>query len=492
VGAVAVGALVGLLLFSAAAALPLRAAQRFDREAWIADYQQLKLELERSYSHLAWLGSPEGGVDLPSLDRETSRALHRASSDDEARAIVLRFVSGFRDGHFRQTAAPAPTASDPAPPAPADFADAGTACAAFGYAPRTAVSFSAPFESLAGFTLESDGLSEAFRSGLLDAGRVRIGLVRIPRFRPQEYPTLCRRAWEDLRARGESASSDAIADAVDGIWLQALAERLERLRGEGAAVVIVDIGGNGGGNDLGDWAARLFRRSPVRSAPLLVAAGPAGVAYLDEQITSLRSAASDSADLPAATLAALSHAVEDFERRKQIALQAPCDMSWVWRERRPWGSSPCTRLVEAGFASGELAFLEAGAVDPRAAGALYWASAADSLRGTWDGPVYVLTDGGTGSAAEMFAALMRDSGVARIVGAQTYGEGCGFMSSNPPIVLAHSGLAFAVPNCVRLRADRSDEVAGVTPDLDAAPRPGEGARARAARIIDMIVVDLSR
>jgi len=35
----------------------------FSREEWLADYSYLKLQLEREYSHLAWFGSPQGGVD---------------------------------------------------------------------------------------------------------------------------------------------------------------------------------------------------------------------------------------------------------------------------------------------------------------------------------------------------------------------------------------------------------------------------------------------
>ncbi|HEY1097511.1 MAG TPA: hypothetical protein VGF99_01230, partial [Myxococcota bacterium] len=57
---------------------PATRAAAFDRASWKADYAALKTSLERDYAHLAWFASPEGGVDLPALDRRTSAALQAA------------------------------------------------------------------------------------------------------------------------------------------------------------------------------------------------------------------------------------------------------------------------------------------------------------------------------------------------------------------------------------------------------------------------------
>jgi C-terminal processing protease CtpA/Prc len=165
-------------------------------------------------------------------------------------------------------------------------------------------------------------------------------------------------------------------------------------------------------------------------------------------------------------------------------------MSWVWSERRPWNGSRCRRLLDAGFASGALDYVEPGSIDARAVRALYWPAVADATRGAWSGPTYVLTDPNTGSAAEMFTALMRDRGIARTIGARTFGLGCGFMDEAEPFVLPHLGLAFRIPNCVRLRGDGTDEVAGVEPDLPIPPLPGESPRARAARALRVLEDDL--
>jgi hypothetical protein len=482
-----------LLVMLATRAVAADAASRpaFDRKAWHEDYSALKRELEHSYSHLAWAASPASGVDLPALDRRTRHALDDARSDADATAALVSFVAAFHDGHFAPTVTPA--SADPAaePSQRAADKDAVSACAAFGYSPATRIGFSLPFESLDGFKLESDGISRAFRSGTIAMGERRLGLVRIPRFRPAEYPSLCVAAWSQLQADGAAPTAATIQDVIDTAWLRELAGRLKAVRAEHVDAVLVDVGGNGGGNDLGDWAARLFTSHEVHSARLLMHTGPLGAKYMDEQLQALNDAlAAHPGD--AKTEAALRPALQAFERRKHESLQPSCDLSWVWREQRSFAPAKCSGLIDAGFASGAVDYLAPGGLADDAAAALYWASAADPMRGAWDGPVYLLTDAGTASAAEMFAARMRDSGIAKTVGVRTLGLGCGSMLESAPLTLPHSHLSFRIPNCVRLRADGSDEVAGIAPDLPLLPTSNESPRARAARALAVIDQDLRR
>lgn len=469
----------------------LQSPQGYDAAAWNNDYAALKRELERNYSHLAWFGSPQSGVNLPQLDSMTRRALREATTDMQAADAIRRFVAGFRDGHFAPAAVsprPAAAVETRAEPSVVNTATtASGACAAFGYAPVTRVAFSMPFESLPGFELLTDGLRESFRSGVLRVDNTRIGIVRIPRFRAIEYVSVCERAWHALAARGTTPTRDLVAAMTDDEWLRTLARRLIALRRAGATIVLVDVGGNGGGNDLGDWAVRLFTREPVHSAPLLMSASPVAVPLFDEEIGDLTAAA---AALPASRTISherITRALDGVTRRKAAVHSASCDMTWVWNEQRTWNTSSCNRLIDAGFFSGPLSFLERRVVDTTAARALYWASRADPYRGAWSGPVYVLTNQATGSAAEGFTALMKDRGIATTIGTRTAGDGCGFMDASAPFVLTHSQLAFAIPNCVRLRADSSDEVAGVTPDVEIRAADGESARATAWRAIAAIV-----
>jgi hypothetical protein len=347
-----------------------------------------------------------------------------------------------------------------------------------------------PFESLMGFELVADGLTDPFRAGVIEQDGRRIGIVRIPRFRPAEFPSVCERAFSSLRGRGIEPTRAAILVVIDLEWLRTLAARLTQLQTRNITALLIDVGGNGGGNDLGDWAVRLFTRAPVHSAPLLLSAGRVAIPYFDEQLTDLERALKANGNLPEATRSALQRAISEFNQRKQEASRAPCDMSWVWSEQRKWGSSPCTRLIASGFASGALDYAAPGSLDVRAARALYWPAVADSLRGAWNGSTYVLTDANTGSAAEMFTALIRDRGFAKTIGTRTFGLGCGFVDLDQPFVLPNSGRAFRIPNCVRLRTDGTDEVAGIVPDLPLKPIPGESARSLAARALRTLASDL--
>jgi C-terminal processing protease CtpA/Prc len=119
-----------------------------------------------------------------------------------------------------------------------------------------------------------------------------------------------------------------------------------------------------------------------------------------------------------------------------------------------------------------------------------WPLIARPLWGAWTGPMYVLTDDRTYSAAEMFVAVLKNNGAARTIGQRTGGDGCGFMGTPPPVELPHSRMRFRLPNCVRIRADGTDEVAGVNADIPATPIDGENARARAMRVLVRLIADL--
>jgi hypothetical protein len=455
----------------------------FSRSAWQEDYAALKAAMEEGYANLAWFGSPQGGVDLPDLDRRTSAAIAAASSDEEARLALKNFVASFHDGHLSELpflAGPG-TAPPVEPPRPElEGEEAARACAALGYADRSQVAFSLPFESLPGFVLEADGSATAFRAGRVRAGDRRIGIVRLKNFSRQQYPSECLRAWPgaDPATRRDP---DAFEKRVTRFWFDSLSAQLRRFRREGLDAVLVDVGTNSGGDESGDWAARLFTARPIRSAKLLMAAAPAAEAYVDEQVAALRKGASPE------TIAAAAW----FEGRRAVVKARHCDMSWAWTERRTWGPAACTRLLDMGWASGARDYLPPWAASRKDAERLYWPAAAEPWRGSWTGRVYVLTNAASYSAAEMFVAVIRDNGVARTVGTRTGGDGCGFMADTAPTILPHSRLRYRMPNCIRQRRDGSNEVAGIEPDIPVAAVEGESARARAARLLKALAMDLA-
>lgn len=472
------------------------AAAAFDPAPWRQDYAQLKQALEREYANLAWFASPQGGVDLPALDRATVRALDGAENDAQAERALRDFVAGFGDGHFSFVPSLQPPAAEPVaapPPADARRLDPAAGCAALGYDGGDArVPFSLPFESLPGFRLLDDGIAGPFRSGLMvTAQGTRIGVVRLKEFSRESYPALCVAAWADpevVRAGDAQAWRSRLRARIDDDWYGALEAQLKRLAALGARALIVDVGRNGGGDDSGDIATRLFTRKPLHSSPLLVSQSPTAAGYLDEQLDNLAQARGFGPDAQA--IQVLDQQTERLRAARTDAREGRCDLSWVWRERRDWNGAHCRRLVEAGSAGGPLDNLPAGAYgNARVAKRLHWPIQMDDHWGAWDGPLYVLTDARTFSAAEMFAATLRNNGVARTLGQRTGGDGCGFMLSVEPLTLQRSRLRLRMPNCVRLRSDGSDEVAGIAPDLPLPPREGENARARAQRAIAAVVAD---
>lgn len=475
-----------MLSLIALTAAVVAAPPAFDRKAWLDDFKYLERYLEAHYSHLEWFASPEGGVDLPALHRRTLEALGAAKSDAEASFALSAFVEAFHDGHLlKRPYSPPPDAGTPQvaePEKPTRFPDGKTACAALGYILSSRVQFSLPFESLAGFTLTHDGLSDAFRAGIIERGGVRIGIVRIQKFRSTDFAALCVEGWRD-----GGVPLDELKRGMDPLFLEVLARRLTEFKAAKVNAVLVDVGGNGGGNDLGDWAVRAFTDRPIQSAPLLVMSGDAGLPYLEEQVRGLSKVLSgDDGGLRATTREVVQRELSSFEARKALASKPPCARDWVWKERKPWRTASCSHLIEAGWFSGPLGYVDAGVYERPAAETLYWATAADAVRGTWQGKSFVLVDSGTASSAEAFTTTMRDRDVARVIGARTFGAGCGFMNDVPPVVLPHSKLSWSVPNCVRLRADGADDVAGVTPDFPLTALPGESPRARAERALRLI------
>ncbi|WP_420137093.1 S41 family peptidase [Sphingomonas sp.] len=467
------------------------AAASFDRTAWQQDYGQLKGELVSRYANLAWKASGAGGIDLPALDRRTSAALASASNDTEAGDAIRAFIAAFHDGHLSEVPYLASATAPPVEPAKAalDPAQPVAGCAALGFASTGPVAFSLPLESLPGFKLISDGLSGTFRSGLVTRSGVTMGVLRIQNFRARVFPAACLHAWADLRRTGRTITAAGVRDATRLRWFKDLTAAIETLRQAGATALVIDIGNNSGGDDSGDWTPRLLTDRSVRSARLMMADAPVAARYFGDEVADIDQALVATSSRTAK--AALAEARSFFSRQSTAIGQQRCDLSWVWQERRAWSLANCNRLLDAGYAGGFWAGLPPGAYgDGTAATVLSSASTVQQFYGAWTGPTYAIADKRSYSSAEMFAAVVQDNRIGKLVGERTGGDGCGFMTEDEPIVLRHSRLRFRLPNCMRLRADGTNEEAGISPDLLVLPTEGESDRARGERVLNVIAVDV--
>jgi hypothetical protein len=111
-----------------------------------------------------------------------------------------------------------------------------------------------------------------------------------------------------------------------------------------------------------------------------------------------------------------------------------CDRSAIWH-----GQPVCGNLAQAG----ELDRLEG--------------------KGAWRGPVAVLVDKRSASAAEDFAYWLAGSGVARLVGERTFGAGCGYVDGGWAYQFTAFDAHAMMPNCSRYTREGVNQIEGLTP-----------------------------
>ena len=82
--------------------------------------------------------------------------------------------------------------------------------------------------------------------------------------------------------------------------------------------------------------------------------------------------------------------------------------------------------------------------------------------------------------------MLRDNNAATIIGAPSGGAGCGYTNGGIQTFLKNIGARVKIPDCVRLRVDGSNEVAGITPDVLVPWRPNDTRYQRAKRALDTL------
>jgi hypothetical protein len=456
------------------AALPANAP---NVASWLADFTELQSELSSNYANLEWVAT-ERRVDLPRLVAVTERQLRAASSDVEARAYIELFLADFGDGHLEVDW---PTAFEPGG-APSHLPPL---CARLGYAestlsPGIAFDHGAPYQPLA-----TPG-SRYFPTGLLQFpnGDV-VGVLRLPIFSADPYPELCEAARTAMGLSDGASCDDVCEDAIQLRAENSLTAALEQalavlqtvghLRG-----LVVDITRNGGGSDWLEPAARELTTKRLRSPNLGFVKSEHWTNILNRRLRAIEAA------LPTAS-AALRQPLLDAQRIYGDAIAAShdrCDRHGYFAGT----AVTCSQIVKGTlYTSGTLAYAAPGSLPESPARQFLFAPSRFSYReGTWNEPLIVLVDNDTASAAERFAAMLQDAGAATIVGVPTDGAGCGFTDGGIPNVLDHSGAVIRMPDCVQYRADGTDAVAGITPDVLVPWRANDSAYQRVVRAFALL------
>ncbi|MFT3953760.1 MAG: S41 family peptidase [Piscinibacter sp.] len=416
---------LGAALATVASTAAVAGAPALTAADWQADFDSLLNGLAVNYANFEDQ-IRERRLDLPALAARQRQALTEADDDHGRRAAIQGLLRQLRDPHVRVDWAPAAHEASEA------------VCAAGGDGGREG---RVQWSRWPAFTPLTDDRARMFSAGLLRRpdGR-RLGIVRLGLFVESAYPAACAEAARTLGLAADAPCDASCIERRDAAAARvldaALVSTVRALRAAGAAMLVIDLSDNDGG---GDWNEAVARRlaGPLRSARVAMLRHPAWQEWVDERLRKLGPDAPEAAAW----------------RQARGQLAQPCDLSAAWTDRelatgaRPL---PCSTLVHSPLHALGTAEPRGPAVPP----------------GINRLPLVLLVNEETHSAAEQFAALLRDHRKARVVGGVTPGAACGtFTSRGTSFTLPRSGALVHVPDCVRLRADGSNERRGITPDV---------------------------
>jgi hypothetical protein len=78
------------------------------------------------------------------------------------------------------------------------------------------------------------------------------------------------------------------------------------------------------------------------------------------------------------------------------------------------------------------------------------------------------------------------------MGAPTVGAGCGHTNGGTPTTLSNSGGILELPDCARMRADGTNEVMGIQPDVLVGLRTTDGPHRQALRVAKKLAEAVAR
>ena len=424
------------------------------------------------YANLEWVVN-DRRMDLPALVKKTETALQRADSDSDARTVIQTFLDSFGDGHLEIDWPQADTSAT-------ERITEGDVCRRLGYGPRGKPSID--YSLLPEISPVPSVEEKLFPGGLLKTGRL-FGLIRIGVFSEKGFPDVCHQAIQQMGLAANAACdhkcSDKVALETADLLTAALVARAEQLHRAGATAVLIDITRNGGGSDWVDAPPRALSSKPLRDPRLSFVKEDHWTKQLEDTLRDVE----DDQNNGHANDQILSDAALKL-RQAIAASKQHCDDEEVWAT----GKLNCSLLASGFlFASGVLPYATPGSLaGSKSRGGIFYPARYAYPEGTDRLPLYVLVDRDTWSAAEYFAALLQDNHAATVIGELTGGAGCGYTNGGIPTQLKNSKAEVQMPDCVRLRADGSDEVNGIIPDVLIPWAKRDSAYQRARKLINAL------
>jgi hypothetical protein len=337
-----------------------------------------------------------------------TQKLQSTTSETDARAVFDRLARRLGDGHVRfrwsmdQSPKKTPTAN----------------CATLGYDSRIRAGDTAAL--MPGYSPIADAPAREFPAGTVQVTNHRVGVIKIGIFTPDGMPELCAESLTALNIPPDSACDHTCKDRIDA-WVsdrmtRDLAAQLRAIENTKADVLLVDVANNGGGTEWAEAAARMVTPIRLKSERMGFVRGPHWAKHFADTVADLRADAKGASQKDQEMLNGLAEQVQGYQREAE----APCDSQSLWQRQLP----SCNWLGQGFYASGII-----DSADPKAIKTKPWAKDIFTPiqypyeEGVWRGPLIVLVNGGTGSAAEQFAAVLQDNHAAVVMGAPTVGAG---------------------------------------------------------------------
>jgi hypothetical protein len=438
-------------------------AQTNDR--WREDYEAMKRFMSEAYANLEWAKNGKK-INLVELDKTTREKLINAKSDKEARKILDDFLKTFQDGHLyldkvQKKTIPIkqkPTVFSPDEPAK-------NVCKELGYKFKFH-RFSLTFNEAPNFRLISTS-KDYFPAGVfeLENGK-RFGVLDVGLFSADGYLGNCVASWEEFSKNlTKPCEGKCLYDfyySTDNRLSAKLTEQLKVLQAQEIDYLIVDIGGNGGGRNWVEAAARIISPKPLKSTLAGFIRHPHWVKILQEDLKTVLKDL-ERKDLNKKQITYLKTAENRLKNYINEA-RSPCQKSNFWTSKP--NQAECfflnkTPKLTAGIFE-NISIKEIA--DLRSKTILFQASQFEYEESVFKGNLIVLVDRYTASAAENFASYIQASNSGKVIGEKTYGAGCGYVNGGTNYYLPNSKLQLRMPDCVRYRADGANEVEGIEPN----------------------------
>jgi hypothetical protein len=457
--------------------------QDFKMDVWLEDFAQLKREMSAQYANLEW-AIENRGLDLKQLAEQTESRLLQARSEVEAKKIIESFLDGFGDGHLSVQWAQSKV-NNSSPAENTQLVSPVPLCERLDYKSHNQLPRIA-FTMLNNFREIKTEDSKYFSIGILRVAADKdIGVIKIVIFSEHAFPELCEQATAQMNLTKDSPCDEECEDRLErkaaNLLTVALARQIEVLKRNKISVLLVDITGNGGGTNWTEPAARIFSAKSLSSPRQQFIRHEHWTKQLKKRLETIEA---DSRHCTPPNQELLLQGA-DILRKAILESQKSCDRSGVWENRKP----ACSLVANTPplYPQSVLPFAKPDSLpDKPSSRFLFYPSRYAYREGVYSGQLMVLADQGTWSAAEYFAAMLRDNNAATIIGAPTGGAGCGYTNGGIQTFLKNSRARIKIPDCLRLRADGTNEVAGITPDVLIPWRPNDSRYQRVKRVSDAL------